>query len=70
MRAFMEDGLKGEAGAALEFYTSALDVLLWGSKEWKDVPAGTKGAIFSDTFIRGVNCLRLDMYMKASLPSF
>ena len=66
LRAFMENGLRSNAGAALEFYTSALEVLQWGSHEWADVPYDQKGSIFQPTFIRGVKCLRLDLFMKVS----
>ena len=64
MRALMEAGLKKNLSGALEFYTSALEVLKWGSGEWKDVPFDDKGSIFQPTFIRGVNCLRLDTLMN------
>ena len=60
----MEDGLKKNLSGALEFFTSALEVLKWGSEEWKDVPFGDKGSIFQPTFIRGINCLRLETLMK------
>ena len=65
----MEEKLKADLRAGLEFYTSALEVLRWGLEQWKDVPLDTKGAVFQPTFIRGVNCLRLDCLMKVSIVS-
>ena len=66
MRAFIEDGVRGNTEAALEFYNSAMEVLEWGSERWKDVPFEEKGAIFQPTFIRGVKCLRLDVLLKVN----
>ena len=66
LRAFMEGALKNNMGASLDFYTSALEVLQWGSTEWKDIPYDQRGSIFQPTFIRGVKCLRLDQFMKVS----
>lgn len=59
----MEAKLKDNNEAALEFYTSALDLLQWGKELWKDVAFTDKGAVFQPTFIRGVKCLRLDVIM-------
>jgi len=66
MRAFFEDVLRNNAETALEFYTSAIEVLKWGAERWKDVPSEEKGAIFQPTFMRGVKCLRLDALMKVN----
>lgn len=66
MRAFIEDGVRGNIETALEFYNSAIEVLEWGSERWKDVPFEEKGAIFQPTFIRGVKCLRLDVLLKVN----
>ncbi|TFK93035.1 hypothetical protein K466DRAFT_479395 [Polyporus arcularius HHB13444] len=65
MRAFLEDNLKNNVVTALDFYTSALEVLQWGQELYKDVPFSEKGQIFQPTFIRGVKSLRLDAFMKA-----
>ncbi|TBU64671.1 hypothetical protein BD310DRAFT_806101 [Dichomitus squalens] len=65
MRAFMEEKLKNSIEVALEFYTSALDLLQWGKELWKDVAFEDKGAVFRPTFIRGIKCLRLDAFMAA-----
>lgn len=60
MRGFMEDKLKNNIETALEFYTSALDVLQWGKELWKDVSFDDKGAVFRETFMRGIKCRRLE----------
>jgi hypothetical protein len=63
MRAFFEDVLKANPETALEFYTSAIEVLTWGAERWKDVPFDEKGGVFQPTFVRGIKCLRLDAHM-------
>ena len=63
MRAFMEDKLKDNIETALEFYTTALELLQWGNELWKDVPYDDKGVIFKPTIVRAVKCLRLDAFI-------
>lgn len=67
MRGSMEK-LKNNIETALEFYTSALDVLQWGKDLWKDVPYDDKGVVFRDTFMRGVRCLRLNALIGVIVP--
>ena len=67
MRAFLEDVMKNNSVTALDFYTSALEVLQWGREMYKDVSYSDKGQIFQPTFIRGVKRLRLDTFMKVRL---
>ncbi len=64
MRAFIQDSLADGTDAALDFYTSALEVLQWGNVLWKDVSPEDKGASFRESFIRGVKVLRLDAFIK------
>lgn len=66
MRAFIEDSLNENVETALDFYTSAIEVLNWGAERWKDVPNEQKGTIFEPTFVRGVKCLHLDALMKVN----
>lgn len=71
MRAFLENALKNNVETALDFYTSATEVLNWGIELWKDVPSDDKGAIFQPTFLRSIKCLRLDVLMKVnSCPAY
>ncbi|KAI9059649.1 hypothetical protein FKP32DRAFT_1579551 [Trametes sanguinea] len=65
MRAFMDENLTGATWAAIDFYTSAVEVIRWGMQQWADVPVSEKGSIFQPTFLRGVKCLRLGTYLKA-----
>ncbi|KAI0358985.1 hypothetical protein OH77DRAFT_1396325 [Trametes cingulata] len=65
MRAFMQGNLTDDVNAALDFFTSAIEVLQWGIQFWRDVPQAVKGAMFQDSFVRGVKCLRLDVMIKA-----
>ncbi|KAM5532752.1 hypothetical protein V8D89_013549 [Ganoderma adspersum] len=64
-RGFMEDKFKNNIETALEFYTSALDVLQWGKELWKDVSFDDKGAVFRETFMRGIKCMRLEAFIGA-----
>ncbi|KAH9891072.1 hypothetical protein C8Q73DRAFT_734877 [Cubamyces lactineus] len=65
MRAFLQSNLSPDVQAALDFYTSAIEVLSWGIDLWKDVPNSEKGSIFQASFLRGVKCLRLDAMLQA-----
>lgn len=68
MRGFMEYRLNENFESALEFYTSALDLLQWGRELWKDVSFEDKGAVFQPTFIRAVKGMRLDMLLAVTFP--
>ena len=59
--------MRDDIGTAIDFYTSAVEVLNWGAERWEGVPFGMKGAIFQPTFLRGVKCLRLDALMKVDI---
>ncbi|KAI0336225.1 hypothetical protein GY45DRAFT_1430362 [Cubamyces sp. BRFM 1775] len=65
MRAFIQSNLTPDAEAALDFYTSAIEVLSWGIDLWRNVPNSEKGSIFQASFLRGVKCLRLDAMLQA-----
>ena len=69
MRAFMQSNLTPDIEAALDFYTSAIEVLSWGIDLWKDVPNSEKGSIFQPSFLRGVKCLRLDAMLQVRFRS-
>ncbi len=64
MRSSFEGGLKNNLDGEVEFLSSVLDVLEWGSQAWEDIPEKDKGVIFSSTFIRGVRSMHLQAYMK------
>lgn len=66
MRAFMENGLRGNPSSAVHFYGQALKVLDWGRSAWRDLPTEDCGVIFQPTFIRGVRSLRIDVLMQVS----
>ena len=66
MRAFMENGLRGNPDSAVHFYGKALRVLDWGREAWKNVPKDDCGVIFQPTFIRGVRSLRINVLMEVS----
>jgi hypothetical protein len=64
VRGFIEGGIQGNHVAEEEFYRHALDVIEWGRSAWKDVPNSDRGAIFDETFCRGVRAMRLDTLME------
>ena len=66
MRAFMENGLRGDPESAVHFYGNALKVLDWGRKEWRGVSKDDRGAVFEPTFVRGVRSLRINVLMQVS----
>ncbi|KAH9846628.1 hypothetical protein C2E23DRAFT_890715 [Lenzites betulinus] len=63
MRAFIQSNVTNEPEAALDFYTSAIEVLQWGRSTWKDISSKDRGAIFQESFLRGIKCLRLETLM-------
>lgn len=64
MRGFTDSALRRRHDVAVEFYSRAIEVLNWGRIAWKDVPQEKRGAIFSDTFVRGVKDLHLTALMQ------
>ena len=64
MRAAIEEIVKRRADVSVQFYTSALELLTWGSQLWKDVPLEQKGAMFRPGFIRTVKVARLRAYLN------
>lgn len=51
-----------DSKAAETLYRDTLDLLEEGRKIWKNVPNGIKGAVFEDTFVRGVRVLHLEAF--------
>lgn len=70
MRGFFECSLKDNVETALDFYTSAVEVLKWGAEFWKDVPYEEKGNVFQPTIVRGAKCLRLDALLGVNFYIF
>ena len=64
MRAFMSGGMSQDHDAAIQWYNNAIQVLERGQKLWHDVHSDDRGAIFKDTFVRGIRVLLLDEFMK------
>lgn len=64
MTGFFNDGLLGNPTGAVQFYDEAIQALEWGRQAWRNVTKEKRGAIFEDTFLRGVRCLRFDCFMK------
>lgn len=64
MRAYLEENANRDSKTALQFYRSILSVLEWGLKTWKDVPNSERGAVFTETFIRGIRKHYLNAYLS------
>ncbi|KAF7798630.1 hypothetical protein EIP86_009852 [Pleurotus ostreatoroseus] len=65
MRGFMETGLRGRADVGVEFIGKAIEIIEWGRQVWRNVRKEDRGVIFEETFLRGVQSLHLETYMKA-----
>ena len=70
MRGFIEDRLTGAIETALEFFTSALEVLEWGSRTFSHLEKEQRGGVFEPTFIRAVKSFRLDSLMGVGLVMY
>lgn len=62
-------GALGDKVAAIEFFRRALDVLEWGSIEWKDVHCDDRGVIFEPSFINGVRKMHLEAMWEVRIRS-
>ncbi|KAG0697468.1 hypothetical protein DFH29DRAFT_856926 [Suillus ampliporus] len=65
MRGVFESHLRNEPQAGVQFLKRAIDLLEWGRNIWKNVTKSDRGAIFQDTFLRGVRTMHLKMFMDA-----
>ena len=65
MHGFIQSNLK--LNSAHQFLRHALEILDWGARVWNNVPRGDRGAIFDETFIRGVRRLYLILLMEVSM---
>ncbi len=63
MQAFVLNGLKNDNLGTETLYSDTLDFLEKGRKIWAGVPREDRGAMFDDTFIRGIKVLHLEAYM-------
>ncbi|KAK0446162.1 hypothetical protein EV421DRAFT_1792770 [Armillaria borealis] len=66
MRGFMGEKLNHDLAMKVEYLSRALEVLEWGRKTWSQIPKASRGAVFEDTFIRGVR----NMYLTALMERF
>lgn len=66
----MLDGhLTNKPDNGVQFLKRAVDLLEWGRNVWKNVHKDDRGAIFQDTFLRGVRSLHLKMFMNVRCES-
>jgi hypothetical protein len=59
-------GSTGSHAVASDHFRSALDVIEWGRKTWKDVPRADRSDIFDLLFLRAVNRLFIASVMDVS----
>ena len=69
MRAFIEEKFTGDPKPSVELYRKILSVLDWGLKTWPGVPNSVRGAIFNETFIRGMKRHYLNVYLAVRIPA-
>ncbi|KAG2059298.1 hypothetical protein BDR06DRAFT_987265 [Suillus hirtellus] len=65
MRGMLDGHLRNKPDTGVQFLKRAVDLLEWGRNVWKNVHKDDRGAIFQDTFLRGVRSLHLKMFMNA-----
>lgn len=68
LRAFLLDGIWGDSKAAETLYHDTLDFLEEGRKMWESIPSEDRGAVFDDTFVRGVRVLHLSTFKSVRMP--
>jgi hypothetical protein len=66
MHGFMEGNTHGNHTIEVEMLTRSIEILEWGQQEWSSVSKDDRGAIFEDTFIRGIRTMRLEALMHVS----
>jgi hypothetical protein len=69
MRGFLSCTISSSYVTGLGYYQRAIDVLLWGRNEWKDVPKHERGIIFEETFVVGIKRLLLSAALSVSLST-
>ncbi len=66
MRGFIEGALYQNLVAEREFISKAIEIIKWGREQWSDVRKEHRGAIFEDTFLRGVQAFHLECRLKVN----
>src|SRR5438876_9868626 len=64
MRGFLEGGMRKNYVAREEFFRRAIDVIEWGRSAWKNVSRTERGAIFDETFLRGLRAMHMNALME------
>ncbi|KAF8126941.1 hypothetical protein EV363DRAFT_1346694 [Boletus edulis] len=65
MRAILDSKLRQAPHVAVERLKEILQILQWGRQIWRDVPKDDRGAVFQDTFVRGIKAIYLETLMSA-----
>lgn len=64
MQGFYQGGMYRNNVAEREYLTRAIEVIKWVREEYSDVRKEYRGAIFEETFLRGVQKLHLEALLK------
>ena len=56
----MEGGMRQNHISREEFYRHAIDIIEWGRSAWKGISKDDQGAIFEETFLRGLRSMHLE----------
>lgn len=64
MQGFYQGGMFRNDIAEREYLTRAIEVIKWVRDEYSDVRKEHRGAIFEETFLRGVQKLHLEAFLQ------
>ncbi|KAI0042858.1 hypothetical protein FA95DRAFT_511504 [Auriscalpium vulgare] len=65
LNAFMRGGLNRRHAEAVADYDKILALQRWGRAEWAHAGTDVRGAVFEQTFVRGVRAVRIEAYQQA-----
>jgi hypothetical protein len=67
---FLDGGARQNYRSESQYIGRAIEIIKWGRKEWAGVDREDRGAIFVETFLRGVQTLHMEslINVSSSLP--
>ncbi|KAI0323069.1 hypothetical protein OF83DRAFT_1048116 [Amylostereum chailletii] len=66
---FITGGAQRDPVFALDYYSRAMQILVWGRTVWKDVHRDDRGSVFEPTFFRGVRRLFFQSFIEAYMQA-
>ncbi|KAK7052840.1 hypothetical protein VNI00_004159 [Paramarasmius palmivorus] len=61
---FLDGGARHNFRSESQYIGRAIEIIKWGRKEWADIDREDRGAIFVETFLRGVQTLHMESLIK------